>query len=76
MSEYSAQCTSCNKPVTYTDEVIMDQVRAGLADLEIQKYVLSHPEAKTFNLEKLLSFIEGKESVVSANHCLLCMALH
>ena len=62
VSEYSAQCTSCNKPVTYTDEVIMDQVIAGIADLEIQKDVLSLPEAKTFNLEKLLSFIEGKES--------------
>ena len=56
------QCTACNDPVSYTDEVIKDQVIAGIADLEIQKDVLSHPDSKTFNLEKLLSFVEGKES--------------
>ena len=62
VSEYSVQCTACNDPVSYTDEVIKDQVIAGIADLEIQKDVLSHPESKTFDLEKLLSFVEGKES--------------
>ena len=56
------QCTKCEEPVSYTDEVIKDQVIAGIADSEIQKDVLSHPEAKVFDLEKLLSFIEGKES--------------
>ena len=44
------------------DEVIIDQIISGLADLEIQKDVLSNPDAKHFNLEKLLSYIEGKES--------------
>ena len=44
------------------DEVIIDEVISGLADLEIQKDVLSNPGAKQFNLEKLLSYIEGKES--------------
>ena len=34
----------------------------GLADSEIQKDVLSHAEADEMDLEKLLKFIEGKES--------------
>ena len=34
----------------------------GLADSEIQKDVLSHPDADEMDLEKLLKFIEGKES--------------
>ena len=62
VSEYAVNCTSCNKAVPYTDKVIMDQVIAGIADIKILKDVLSHPEAKTFTLEKLLTFIEGKES--------------
>ena len=62
VSEYGVECSKCKIQVSYTDEVIMDQVIAGIADLEIQKDVLSHPEAKSFDLEKLLSFIEGKES--------------
>ena len=40
----------------------MDQGIAGLADLQIQKDVFSHPEAATMTLEKLLTFVEGKES--------------
>ena len=40
----------------------MDQIIAGLADTEIQKDVLSYPEAANLTLEKLLVFIEGKES--------------
>ena len=60
VSEYSIECTSCKAPVSYTDEVIVDQVIAGIANLEIQKDVLS--QSGNFNLEKLLTFIEGKES--------------
>ena len=44
------------------EEVIMDQLITGLADVEIQRDVLSHPDAAVMNLEKLLQFIEGKES--------------
>ena len=62
VSEYGVNCTTCNKIVFYTEPVIMDQLIAGLADLEIQKDVLSHPEAPTLTLEKLLTFVEGKES--------------
>lgn len=40
----------------------MDQLITGLADVEIQRDVLSHPDAAVMNLEKLLQFIEGKES--------------
>ena len=40
----------------------MDTVIAGLADVEIQRDVLSHPEAASMDLEKLLKFVEGKES--------------
>ena len=62
VSGYSIACTGCKIAVSYTDEVIMDQVIAGIADLEIQKDVLSHPDAENLNLEKLLVFVEGKES--------------
>ena len=63
VSEYSVHCSSCQSAVTsYMDEVIMGQIISGLADFDIQKDVLSNPEAKSFNLEKLLSYIEGKES--------------
>jgi len=62
VSAYSVTCTQCKVAVTYTDEVIMDQVIAGIADLQIQKDVLSHPDAANLTLEKLLVFIEGKES--------------
>ena len=48
--------------VSYTDEVIKDQVIAGICDLEIQKDVLSHEDDKNFSLEALLAFIEGKEA--------------
>ena len=60
--EFSVGCTSCKTSVSYTDEIIMDQIIFGIADLEIQRDVLSNPDAKFFDLEKLLSYIEGKES--------------
>ena len=60
--EFSVGCTSCNTCVSYTDGIIMDQIIFGIADLEIQRDVLSNPDAKFFDLEKLLSYIEGKES--------------
>ena len=62
VSEFKVNCTHCQTSVPYTEPVIMDQVIAGLANLEIQKDVLSHSEAATMTLEKLLSFVEGKES--------------
>ena len=62
VSGYSLPCSSCKTAIYYTDEIIMDQVIAGIADLEIQKDVLSHPDASDLCLEKLLVFIEGKES--------------
>ena len=62
VNEYSVVCKKCQGPVSYTDAVIMDQVITGLAESEIQKDVLSHPEAATMDLEKLLLFVEGKES--------------
>ena len=61
-SEYQVICNTCQVPIPYTEPVIMDQVIAGLADQEIKKDVLSHPEAATMVLEKLLKFVEGKES--------------
>ena len=62
VSDYSVKCSKCQNEVPYTDEIIMDQVIAGLADPEIQRDVLSHPNAKDLTLETLLIFIEGKES--------------
>ena len=62
VSEYNVQCTTCEVSIPYTEPVILDQIIAGLADLEIQKDVLSHPDAANMNLEKLLKFVEGKES--------------
>ena len=62
VSEYSVQCSTCQVPISYTEPVILDQVIAGLAEVEIQKDVLSHPDAANMNLEQLLKFVEGKES--------------
>ena len=65
---YSVKCTGaeCGQDVSYTEPVIMDQLIAGLADGEIQKDVLSHTEADTWDLEKLLKYVEGKESGLSS----------
>ena len=46
----------------YSEEVIIDQVIRGLANAEIQRDVLSHLDADKLTLDKLLTFIEGKES--------------
>ena len=62
VSGYTVKCGKCQAPVPYTDAVIMDKGIARLADAEIQKYVLSHPDAATMDLDKLLQFVEGKES--------------
>ena len=62
VSEYNVSCSTCKASIPYTEPVILDQVIAGLADVEIQKDVLSHPDAANMNLEKLLQFVEGKES--------------
>ena len=58
--EYSVKCTreACNL-ISYTEEVIVDQILRGLANTEIQKDVL---RSEKMNLEKLLLFVEGKES--------------
>ena len=62
VSNYSLKCSKdgCNTTVSYTEAVIIDHLIMGLADLEIQKDVLSHAEADKMDLEKLLKFIEGK----------------
>ena len=62
IDEYSVCCTTCTKSVAYTEPMIMDQVIAGLVDIEIQRDVLSHPDGSTMTLETLLTFVEGKES--------------
>ena len=62
VSEYKVSCKSCQASIPYTKPVIMDQVIACLAEQDIQKDVLSHPEASTMTLDMLLTFIEGKES--------------
>ena len=58
--EYTVKCTreDCNL-ITYAEEAIVDQVIRGLANTEIQKDVLGSEKT---NLEKLLIFVEGKES--------------
>ena len=62
VSEYAVNCQKCQVSVPYTEAVITDQVITGLACSSIQRDVLSHPDAATMNLEKLLQFVEGKES--------------
>ena len=62
VSEYALKCKGCNKDVNYSEEVIMDQVIRGLSNSEIQKDVLSQLDADNLTLEKLLTFVEGKES--------------
>ena len=60
VSEYALKCKGCNKDVNYSEEVIMDQVIRGLSNSEIQKDVLSQLDADNLTLEKLLTFVEGK----------------
>ena len=55
-------CKSFRKDVSYSEEVILDQVIRDLCNPEIQMYVLSHMDADTLTLEKLLTFLDGKES--------------
>ena len=64
VSEFKVKCkgANCGADVSYAEEVIADQVVRGTADVEIQKDVLSHVDADTWDLENLLKFIEGKES--------------
>ena len=59
VSGYSVK--SGGTDVSYTEAVIRDQVVFGLADMEIQRDVLAHEDAGD-TLEKLLTFVEGKES--------------
>ena len=58
---YSINCTSCNSGVSYTDEVIKDQVIAGIRDPETQRDMVSQETAENCDLEKLLTFAESKE---------------
>ena len=62
VSDYKVQCKGCKSDVFYSEEVIIDQVIRGLANAEIQRDVLSHLDADKLTLDKLLTFIEGKES--------------
>ena len=62
VSEYLVNCKGCKKDVSYSEEVIMDQIIRGLAQSDIQKDVLSHIDGDNLTLEKLLTFVEGKES--------------
>ena len=76
VSDYSVKCAGCQAEVPYTDQVIMDQVINGLADTEIQRDVLSHADADTMTLDKLLLFVEGKESGLSSQGLLNSSSLH
>ena len=58
--EFTIRCTGAAcEPVSYMEEVIIDQVMRGLANSEIQKDVLG---LDRMGLEKLLLHVEGKES--------------
>ena len=62
VSKFSVKCCCKDEgcsPVSYTEEMIVDQVIRGLANQEIQKDVLS---SDPMDLEKLLLYVEGKES--------------
>ena len=68
VSGYSVKCPKegCNTNVSYTEQVIQDQLTIGLADPEIQRDVLSHADGDNMNLEALVKFIEGKESALTS----------
>ena len=59
--DYKVSC-ECTCSPTYEESMIKDQVIAGLYNQEIQKDLISHEECETFSLEKMLKFLEGKES--------------
>ena len=68
VSGYAVKCSKagCNTNVSYTEQVIQDQVIIGLADTEIQRDVLSHADGDNMDLEALIRFIEGKESALTS----------
>ena len=61
ISEYVVEC-SCKLKVPYSDLVIKDQVIAGISNTEIKEAVLSHANINSMTLDKLTTFIEGKEA--------------
>ena len=61
IAEYQVIC-QCEKTVPYADLVIKDQVIAGIANTEIKEAVLSHTEINDMTLDRLLVYVEGKES--------------
>ena len=60
--DYQMVSCECKRSPTYEESMIKDQVIAGLYNKEIQKDLISHEECETFSLEKMLKFLEGKES--------------
>ena len=66
------KCNGRSKDVSYGEEVIMDQVIRGISNPEIQKEVLSQLDTDTLILEKLLTFVEGKESRQASQGLLSC----
>ena len=61
VSEYMVAC-GCGKTVSYAEQVIKDQVIAGLQDPDIKVDVLSHDKVNVWTLPDLVNFVESKET--------------
>ena len=60
--EYMVAC-GCSKTVSYAEQVIKDQVIAGLQDPDIKVDVLSHDKVNVLTLlPDLVNFVESKET--------------
>ena len=68
--EYIIQCShaccSNNNPIDYTSRVVKDILIAGIADDEIRKDVLAHPELDGKTDKDIVKFVEEKEMARNA----------
>ena len=60
-------CCADKDPVDYTSKVVKDILVAGIADTDIRKDVLGHPELDNMLDKDIVKFVEEKEMVSSTS---------
>ena len=59
--KYNVTCPDCSKSVNFTNYILRDVLACGISDPEIQLDLLGDAK-QDMTLEKMLKFIESKES--------------
>ena len=59
--KFLIKCTECQKEISYMDQLLKDSIIRGIYDQEIQLEILGNQDQE-ISLEKLIKFIEAKES--------------